>query len=880
MQFFRRLWFLWSRERLDRDLQEQMRQHLELKIQENLAAGMAEDEARRRAHSEFGNPAVAQESTHATRGFPSLESLFQDIRFGLRLLWRSPGFTAVAIITLALGIGANTAIFSVINAVLLRPLPFPQPERLVMVFNTLAGVTNQNGISYPNFRDLQASNPAFEQMGAYQQDSVTITGVGEARAVPAAVVTSSVFGVLKTEPMAGRIWTPEEDLPASAPVVVLGENLWRQQFGGDTSLIGRTIFLDRRPFTVVGIMPASFRFPYTQPRVQAWIPLVHSSAFSEMLKWRDGHYLHIIGRLKPGVSLAQAQTAMATAQASQVRDYPKENSEWGIRLQSFEERLIGDQKRPLLILMSAVTVVLLIACANLANLLLARGAGRSREVALRQALGASSGRLHRQFITESTLLSLIAGSVGLAAAWWGMAMLKHVLPSDIPRIEEIKIDGWVLAFSLLIALAAGIFFGLLPAWQASGANPGDSLKEHDARGSASGGRRRLRAALVVAEVMLSVVLLAGAGLLVRSLQRLQSVDPGFQPNEIVTLSVTLPRQRYPQPQQWAAFFNQLEQQFASLPGVQGVGAALPLPLSGSSLNLAYAVEGRPPLSNAQTPTAEFAIINPDYFDVMRIPLLRGRAFTAGDGADAPKVCIISETIARRSFPNDDPIGKNLIFGFSGSTARRIVGVVRDVKFRELQEDQKPEMYVPFSQAPLASMQFAVRAPRNIVNSLVPTLAAKVHALDRDLPVDDITPMAEVVSQTIAPQRFRTLLLGLFGAVAMLLTAVGVYGVLSYNVSTRTREIGIRMALGSTRGDVQRMVLRQGMLQIVVGLAAGLALAFALTRLLQGMLYGVSTADPLTFVSVVALVTVVALIACYVPARRATKVDPMIALRQE
>ena len=881
MQFFRRLWFLWRRERLDLDLQEEMRHHLELKIQENLAAGMAEDEARRRAYSEFGNPAVAQEHTRESRGLPSLESFLQDIRFGLRLLWRSPGFTAVAIITLALGIGANTAIFSVINAVLLRPLPFPQPERLVIVFDTLPGVSDANGISYPNFRDLQTSNQVFDQMGAFQEHGVTLTGSGEARLVPAAVVTSGLFGVLKAQPIAGRTWTADEDRPESSPVVVLGEGLWRQHFGADPSLVGRTISIDGTAFTVIGIMPASFQFPYQQPRIQLWIPLVRSSLFAGLLEGRGGHYLRIVGRLKPGVSLAQAQAAMETAQARLVKDYPRENGAWGIRLQGLDEVIVGNQRRPLVLLMSAVAVVLLIACANLANLLLARGAGRSREVAVRRALGASGGRLARQFITESTLLSVIAATVGVSAAWWGMAMLKSVLPPDIRRVDEINLDLGVLAFSFIVAIAMGIFFGLLPAWQASGANPGDGLKERDASGGPGRARRTLRSALVVVEIALSVVLLVSAGLLVRSLQRLQSVDPGFEPNELITLNVGLPPRRYTEPHEAVAFLTRVEQQFASLPGVQGVGAAVPLPLIKGSINMGYQVEGRPVLNNAQLPTAELVTVNAEYFKVMRIPLMRGRAFTSSDGVDAPRVCIISETIARRSFPNEDSIGKNMIFGLTNAnTARRIVGIVRDVKFRGLNEVTSAEMYVPFQQEPLGGLQFAVRAPRSIANSIIPALRAKVHELNRDIPVDDIAPMAESISQTIAPERFRTLLLGLFGAVAMLLTAVGVYGVLSYNVSTRTREIGIRMALGSSRGNVQSMVLRQGMLQIVVGLAAGLALAFALTRLMQGMLYGVSAADPLTFVSVVALVTLVALIACYVPARRATKVDPMIALRNE
>jgi putative ABC transport system permease protein len=809
-----------------------------------------------------------------------MTTLGQDLRYGMRMLARSPGFTVVAVLTLALGIGANTAIFSVVNAVLLRPLPFPDSNQLVQIFETLPaqGVTSA-GTSYLNFQDWERQNQAFDAMAAAQQVTVTLTGHGEPQYVPTEAVTSGVFRMMRAHALIGRTLSPEDDLPGANPVVVLSEGLWRERFDADRSLVGRAIALDSESYTVVGILPAGFHFPIAFPAAKLWIPLSHANLFKDLLPLRGGHYLNVFARLKPRVSLSQSQAEMETVQARIAQDHPKTDAGWSARVIPLERQLVGDVQLSLFLLLGAAGFIVLIACANVANLLLARATARARELALRTALGAGRGRILRQLLTESTLLGLSGGLLGLAAADWGVRALKIILPPDLPRIQEVGVDARVLGFSLLLAVVAGIVFGLAAAWQASELNLSETLKV-GGHGTGDNRRRRtLRSLLVVTEVALAVVLLAGAGLLIRSFQRLQAVNPGFNPQGLMVLGLELPRQQYPLPAGWARFDQTLLERVRGLPGVQSASAVIPLPLSDSRINLAFHIAGRPEPPPDKLSSAEYSAVDAEYFRVMQIPLLRGRSFGATDAADATKVCVISQAFARTYFPNEDPLGQNLVFGFNDSKApRRIVGVAADVKVHSLGDPPQPEMYVPYAQDPWFAINVVVRAPNTA--GMGAALAAQVHALDLNLPVEEIQPMGSVIHDTVAPERFRTLLLGLFGALALLLAAIGVYGVIAYNVTQQTHEFGIRRALGAEPRDALWLVFRQGMKLAFVGIAAGIVTIVALARPLGSLLYGISALDPFAFVGAVLLLSAVAAGACYVPARRATRVDPMIALRYE
>ncbi|HEX7251459.1 MAG TPA: ABC transporter permease [Thermoanaerobaculia bacterium] len=807
-----------------------------------------------------------------------MKTLLQDLRFAVRTLWKNPGFTAIVLTTIALGIGANTAIFSVVHAVLLRPLPYAKPERLVAVYQTnpSQGITS-NGVSYLNYSDWTAQARSFESLGAIRMHDFTLTGEGEPALVVAGTVTSNVFGLLGSTPLIGRGLVPSDDAPDAPPVTILTEKLWRERFGSNPAVVGRTVNLDLRPFTIVGVMPALFKTPPNVPPAELWTPLSKDPVFEDLRQRRGGHYLTIVGRLKDDVPVAQAQAELATVAQGLARQYPKENEGWGVRLVPLSESFIAGVRTALFLLLGAVGFVFLIACANVANLLLARTSARGREFAIRTALGARRATLVRQLLTEYLLLGLLGGALGLLLAYAAMGVLRAWLPADLPRIGEIEIDGGVLRFSLLASLLSAVVFGLAPALQASGGGLWAALREGAAAGE-SRGKKRLRNLIVGAETAFAFVLLVGAGLLAKSFSRLQNVPLGFDPSHVLTAGMSLPRAQYSKPDQWIGFYTTLVQRLESEPGVESVAASLPLPLYGSGLNFGFQIEGR-----AETPgsdlSANYTSLTPSYFPLLRIRLLRGRLFTLQDSAPSPRVCIISETFAKMHFPNVDPIGRRLVFGFKESVSHEIVGVVADVRRDGLGVISRPEMYVPFLQEPFWAAYVVIRTPGDPTR-LAPAVRNEVHALDPTLPVESVQPMSQMVSDSVAEPRFRTRLLGFFGLLALMLAIIGIYGVISYSVGRRTREVGLRMALGAARQDVMRLVLTEGLVLTGAGLAAGAVGAAALTRYLASLLFDVGRLDPATY-AVAALALVAAgLLASWLPALRATRVDPIRALREE
>jgi len=806
-------------------------------------------------------------------------ALLQDLRYGIRTLAKNPGFTIVAVLTLALGIGANTAIFSVVDAVLLRPLPYPQSERLFVVYQTLPQDPAQNtGVSYPNYLDWTQQNQAFDSIAAARGNSQALSGQGEPTYIESGSVTSNYFDVLRVKPMLGRTLQSSDDALDASPVVVMSETLWRARFGADPAIVGKTITLEQHAVTVAGIVPAYFHPSVPDSAAQLWVPLRQDGVFSDMHGRRAGHYLAVLGRLKPGVTAAQAQSEMAALQDRLAEQYPNENKGWGIRVVSLQADMAGNVRAALLVLLGAVGFVFLIACANVASLQLARAASRRKEIAIRVALGAGRQRLLRQFLTESVLLSFIGGAVGLVLAYEALQGLIAWLPADLPRVSEIHVDARVLAFGLALSVLSGVIFGLAPAWHSSESRLAEALE--GARGA--GEERtshRARNAFVIAETALAIVLLIGAGLLIRSFARLQQVNVGFNPAQLLTAQVGLPRAKYAKPEQWISFYQQTLERMNALPGAQEAAVAVPLPLSDSYINLAFEIEGRPPRAKSESPTADFVAISPNYFHVLQVPLLRGREFRGADSESGPKVCVISSSVAQQLFPNDSALGQRILIGYPTNSSREIVGIVGDVKDSDLSARQTAQIYVPFVQNPLWAADIAVRARGN-PSSLGGALREQIRAIDSALPVAEVKPMEEAIGSSIAQPRFRTALLSLFGAAALLLAAIGIYGVLAYTVTQQTREIGIRMALGANPGRVLRLVLARGLRLAGAGTVIGVLAALLLTRLLGSLLFDVSATDPLTFAAVAGLLLAVALLACYVPARRAMRVDPMVALRYE
>ncbi|HYY72585.1 MAG TPA: ABC transporter permease, partial [Candidatus Bathyarchaeia archaeon] len=694
----------------DQELDDELRDHLEQKTNEYIAQGLTRQEAHRRARLELGGIEQTKEKCRDARQVNWIEDLIQDLRYGLRMLRKNPGFTSIAVLTLALGIGSNAAIFSVVDAVLLRPLPYPEPDRLMMVYQDTpqAGVKS-GGLSYPNFQDWQRAARNFEEMVAMRTSQFALSGTGEATNVIAGAVTAGYFSMFRVTPILGRTFERRDDLPGKEGVAVVSERLWRSQFGSDPSIVGKTIQLERRPFTVIGVVPGSFRPPIPDGRAVLWVPLLQDSIAYQMYKRRGGHYLNAAGRLKQGVTLPQAQSELQSIEEVLQKQFPDANKGWDAWIVPMQEDLAGNSRLALLVLLGAVGLVFLIACANVASLQMVRATARQREVAIRSALGAGRARLFRQFLTECTVIGIAGGAAGLLAAYGTVKGFVSWLPADVPRINEIRVNGDVLAFGLILAVLAGILLGLAPAWRTSGQGFADALKEGGRNGGEDADRITLRNTLVIAEMALAVVLLIGAGLLIRSFERLSNLNPGFNTSNLLTAGVSLDYSQYAAPQKLISFYNQTMERMKSLPGARESAVAVPLPLASGYINLGFEVEGRPQLAQSQEPTANFVMVSPNYFHVMQIPLLAGRELSEADSESAAKVCLISETVRRVVFGKENPMGERIAIGYPANAMREIVGVVGDVKDMSLASSSAGQVYVPFVQNPLGGIGVAIRA---------------------------------------------------------------------------------------------------------------------------------------------------------------------------
>jgi len=813
-----------------------------------------------------------------------MESIIKEVRYGLRSLLKHPGFTGIAVLTLALGIGANTAIFSLVNAVLLRTLPFREPDRLVMVWEdaSFAGFP-RNTPAPANYADWKVQNQVFEEMAAFDQRSFNLTGDGEPEKVQAYGVTANFFGLLGIKPVLGRTILPEEDQPQASKVVMLSYSLWQRRYGGEQSVIGRDLLLNGEKYTVVGVMPAGFQF--MESYIGLWVPIAFTS---EELAQRGGHYLTVFARMKPGVTLAQANVDVRTIQQRIAHDYPDQAAQLGAYVIPLRDQLAGEVRRPLLVLLVAVGFVLLIACANIANLLLSRAASRSREMAVRAALGASRVRIVRQLLVESLLLAIAGAVSGLLLASWSFAFLRRLIPDGLTLSTKLSLDLRVLGFTLLLALLTAVFFGLVPTFQAAKIDLNLALKQGGGRTALNAGGNRLRSVLVVTEVALALVLLVGSGLLIQTFLKLRDQYSGLRPGNILTLRTVLPRNKYPEQPQRAVFYQQVLERVRSLPGVVSAGYSTSIPLEWKGGTSGFFPEGRT-LERASgeglSYDANHRQVSADYLKTMGIPLLRGRPFSDGDDERAIPAAIINETMARQYWPGEDAIGKRFKLGDPQDDIPwiTIVGVAGDVRQMGVDEPVKAEMYIPYAQ--IKDQQWF--APRDLVIrttvdplSMVAAARKEIHQVDPAQPISNVRTMEEVLGEETASRSLAMTLLTIFAALALLLATLGIYGVLAYFVVQHTQDIGVRVALGAQRRDILKLVLRKGMTLTLLGVGIGLGVAFALTRLMASLLYGVSTTDPLTYAAIALLLTGVAMVACYLPARRATKVDPLVALTYE
>ena len=812
-----------------------------------------------------------------------------DLQYAVRLLLKNPIVTMVAVLTLALGIGANTAIFSVLNAVILRPLPYAEPDRLVMVWETLAG-NDRRSAAPGNFNDWREQNKSFSEMAATFYGNFNLTGDGEPERVNGSTITSNLMSTLGVSPQLGRTFQAEDDQHQDQRLVILSDGLWRRRFGADTSIVGKKITIDETAHTVVGVMASGFSYPV---KSELWVLGKDRNAVSMSLisqfptnDWaheRDAHFISVVARLKPGVTMAQAQSDMAGIASRLERDFPKTNSGLGSNVISLHTQIVGNVKTLLSILLGAVALVLIIACTNVASLLLARATKRDREFAIRRAVGASRGRLIRQLLTESVVLSLAGGLAGLGLAIWTVNLFIKFSPGDIPRLNEASVDLRLLCFTFAVSMLTGIAFGLWPAWHATGGSLNQSLKEAGSKSSEGKQRRRSRNVLIITELALAQVMLVGAGLLIMSYVRVSQIDPGFRSEEVLTAKIAPAASKYPDTRSRIQFYSQVIEKLQTLSGVTSVGMVMNLPLSGASMNRGFTVEGRPEPKPDENMSMDYQVVSRDYFSTLNIPVLRGRSFTAGDTENSTRVIVINDAMARRFWPNEDPVGRRMAIGESSKDTswRTIVGIVGDVRHASLTEEPVPTAFIDYRQdlESWPRMAFVLKTSAE-PTSLSSAVRTSLVSIDPRQPVYAVEPMDKLLSTDVAPRRFVLLLVGSLALVALALAAVGIYSIISFSVSERTREIGIRMALGAKRGDVLRMVLGQGMVVALVGIFAGLTLALTLTRLLTTLLFSVSATDPTTFVMVGVVLMVIALLACYLPARRATRVDPLIALKDE
>jgi len=806
-----------------------------------------------------------------------MDNYLRDLRYAVRMLIKNPGFTLVAVLALALGIGANTTIFSVVNSLLLRPLPYKNAERLVTLWqdHRALGGPEREWASPDNFYDWRDKNQVFDHVSAVAGWGPTLTGLGEPEDLIGAAVSHDTFSLLGIEPAQGRSFRPEEDQPGAERVVVLSDRLWSRRFNSDPDVLGKSVTLGGEAFTVIGIMPPRFTQPLV-PNAELWRTL------RPVLGPRCGRgclTIRVLARLSPGATIDRARSEMSALAAHLAEEYPQANKGVGMTIVGLQEQIVGRFKLALLVLLAAVGLVLLIACANVANLLLARASAREKEFAIRSALGANRRRLIRQLLTESVLLSVTGGTLGLLLAFWMLDALKTLSPQATPRVSEIGIDLPVLGFTLAVALFTGLAFGLVPALQTSKPNLNQTLNE--GRGTGDSSRRsRLRSILVVSEIAIAMMLLIGAGLLMKSFVNLMNVNPGFRPGNVLTMSVVLPRPRYPEQTRWVSFYDQLLERIGRLPGVESVGAVSSLPLSGGGTDSDFMIEGRPEAGPGEQPVAWYSSVSPGYFATMGIRVVKGRVFTEQDRAESPPAIVITEAMAKRYFPDEEPLGKRIGNSNGGQIAwREIVGVVADVKHFGLDTDARPTMYLPHAQVPVRFMSLTIHTASEPLR-IVADVRRQVSDLDGNLAVSNILTMDQLVSQSVADPRFILVLLASFAGIALLLAALGIYGLISYSVTQRTHEIGLRMALGAEASDVLRMVVGHGALMASIGVGIGMACAFALTRLMSSLLFDVSATDPAIFASIGLLLMGVALAASFVPARRAIRVDPMIALRYE
>ncbi len=876
---------LFGDRKADRELNDEIETHLRLLTERYVRQGMTEAEATWAARRQFGNVTLLQEAHHETREIRPIETLVQDLRYGARMLMKTPGFTLIVILTLAIGIGANTAIFSVVNAILLRPMPYKEADRLVVVSESWPARSLPHiGVDPDTFADWQERNHVFADMAAFANGEVALTGDGEPEKVASQSVTPNLFALLGAGAALGRSFIPDDIKPGQPRVVLISHSLWHRRFDGDPSVIGRKLKITLavpEEATIVGVMPAGFQWGVTIGKpADLWTPFMGLHALTKGHSVWQGRYLTAVARLKPGVSVAQAQAEMTAIAAWVAKQYPSYHAELSATVTPLRERLYGDLRPALAMLFGAVAFVLLIACANVANLLLARAATRSREIALRSALGASRLRIVRQLLTESLLLTVLGASAGLLLANWGADLIVSLSPPYLLNLESVRINAPALIFTLAVSLATSFFIGLAPAYESSRLNLHGALKEGGWGIADSRRRQRLRGLFVIGEIALALALLVGAGLLVNSFAHLQAVDPGFNPQNLLTMGVS--RNWQHTERQRIEFFKQAVERLQSLPGVNAASATSDLPLTGSAVGVRFFIEGRPKPPPGQDMLTRVIVTDANYFRTMQIPLRHGRLYTEQEATESRGLVLINEALARRYFPNEDPIGKQVAIQSRPPNRNppvEIIGIVGDVKLGALDEPAEPTVYWPHSELALPGMTLVMRTWGDPLNVAAAAREA-IYALDPEQPITEISAMESWSAKSMGRARFNTVLLTVFAVVALILASIGIYGVMAYTVAQRTQEIGIRMALGAQARDVLKIVIREGMTLALIGVVIGLLVALALTRWMETLLFGVRPTDPLTFAVIAAVLALVALIACWIPARRATKVDPLLALRHD